>query len=478
MLNRLLPIAAALLVTAGCASVPDTTDRAWPVRNADEMATGGNELDVLFPFGRLWEDEGLRDFRVRPFYRRVEDPADGSTDVEILWPIVKVKERPGFRQVRVLPLMFERIMEVEATGKKDRDWILFPFFGGTDSEEGSYFLLFPLVGTTHNLFGSERIWWYLWPIHVQARDREYHSNYILWPLIAWGKGGGKRMFRILPFYGENSNEGKSWRRNFLWPFFSWGEEELNTKYPIRYFFFFPFYGQNRSDAAWQTTVLYPFFMFAGSKRGWREEQILWPIYRHKVHPREWAIRVWPFYAKSEFYNRETGVLQSRQNYWLWPLIWDSEFLVPKGRHEYTLVVPFYRRSRYFSVNGDDRGGDVQIWPLYRSRVAPDGSAVLSVLAPIPFSNWDSFEAAWSWLWTIAEARRSPDGERSQKYLFGLVQWRQGRNGSYTGLTFILEHARDKDDNEKVELLKGLLGWENTKEKGSGIRLLWFIRIPL
>jgi len=477
MACRLLLLAAAFLVTAGCASLPDTADKAWPVRHEDEMATGGTELDIPFPFVRIWEDDGLRDFRIRPIYRRIQNAEKETDEHQFLWPIFKYKTGPGTRQTRILPLFHDRTLEVPSTGKRDRDWMFFPFFGGTDSEKGSYFLIFPFFGNTQNLFGSEEIRWRLWPLYVEARDREYESSYILWPLIGWGKGGGKTMFRVLPFYGTKTNEGKSWRRNLLWPFFSWGEEELNTKYPIRYFFFFPFYGQNRSDAAWQTTVLYPFFMFSGSKRGWREYQVLWPIFRYKTHPSQWAIRVWPIYAHSEFYDRKTGILQSRQDYYLWPLIWKSEFLVPKGRHEYTLFVPFYRRSRYFSVGDVDQGGDVQVWPLYRKRVTPDGKEVLTVLAPIPFSNWESFEAQWSWLYTIAEARRSPDGERSQKYLFGLIQWRTGRKGSYTGLSFVLEHARDREENEKVHLLKGLLGWEKTKE-GSGIRVLWFLKIPL
>jgi len=524
MPSRVLLSAAALLVVAGCASVPDTTNRMWPVKYEEEMATGGTELDFPFPFGRLWsaeldralaekdaqawpqivvpfpfatetEDEAglpdtyvVRETQVRPFYRRIDNPAAGKVEHQIVWPFIKVTKRPGVRQAWILPFIFDRTVEVESTGKRDRDWMVFPLIGGSDHEQGRYFLIFPFVGKTYNLFGSEEIRWMPWPLYVEARDREYDSHYIMWPLIGWGSGQGKTMFRILPFYGQKENEGKSWRRNLLWPFFSWGEEELHTKYPIRYFFFFPFYGQNRSDAAWQTTVLYPFFMWAGSKRGWREYQILWPIFRYKTHPTEWAVRCWPLYGTSEFYARfideETGIVQfrreSRQSFFLWPLGWDSVFLVPRGRHEYTMFVPFYRRSRYVSVDGEVLGGDQQVWPLYRLRKDSKGDQVLSVLAPIPWGNWRNFEANWSWLWTVAEGRRSADGtERSQKWLWGLIRSRSGKKGSYTGLAFLLEHARDDEEGtEKVELLKGLLGWETSEEDGNGVRLLWFLRIPL
>jgi hypothetical protein len=478
MRHPLLLVVAALLSAVGCASSPRTENQSWPFRYEQEVPTGGKSIDFPFPFGRWWEDPVTTadEIQVRPIYRRIRNREEQSVEHQVLWPIFKYKESPGKKQTWLLPFVYDRTVEVPSTGKRDRDWMVFPFFGGTDADEGDYFLIFPFVGNTHNLFGSERIEWFGWPFYVRARDREYESNYIFWPLIGWGEGGGKRMFRILPFYGEKSNEGRSWRRNLLWPFFSWGEEELNTKYPIRYFFFFPFYGQNRSDVAWQTTVLYPFFMFSGSERGWREYQAPWPLFRYKTHPYGYALRVWPFYSHSEFYDEE-GRIDSRQNYYFWPLIWDSRFVVPRGRQEYTLVVPFYRRSRYFSTDDEDLGGDVQIWPLYRLRVNEDGSRVLSVLGLIPFSNWRSFEANWSFLWTVVEARRSADGkERSQSWLFGLIQHRSGEKGSYTGLTLVLEHAKD-EESEKVQLLKGLLGWERDEE-GDGIRLLWFLKIPL
>jgi len=478
MVRGALFLAGVVILIPACVSPPDTKGRLWPIHDREETVTGGREVDSPFPFGRWWDEPDTTSSAIRPLYRREYDRERDRVRHEFLWPLVKFTEEPGRKQTWVLPLVYDRTIVTEQTGKRDRDWMVFPFFGGYDSEKGPYFLLFPFFGSTQSLFGSEEIRYRFFPLYVEAKDREYRSNYVLWPLIGWGKGGGKTMFRILPFYGTKENEGKSWRRNLLWPFFSWGEEELHTKYPIRYFFFFPFYGENRSEAAWQTTVLYPFFMFSGSKRGWRERQILWPIYRDKVHPNEWAQRVWPLFGESEFYDAETGELESRQNYYLWPLIWDSEFLVPTGRHEYTLFVPFYRRSRYFSVSDEDRGGDVQVWPLFRKRVHENGMRVVSFLAPIPFSDWRSFEEHWSWLWTVIEARQTPDGEVSQKYLWGLIRYRSGKKGSYTGLTLVLEHARDDvEESEKVHLLKGLLGWERSKE-GAGLRLLWFVRIPL
>ena len=84
MTPRILLIAAALIAAAGCASVPETSDRMWPLKYEEEMATGGTELDFPFPFGRLftieldaepWEEESrLKLADVRAYMQHLNVP--------------------------------------------------------------------------------------------------------------------------------------------------------------------------------------------------------------------------------------------------------------------------------------------------------------------------------------------------------------------------------------------------------------------
>lgn len=471
--RALLAAAALALLTAGCVGLPDTSSRAWPIRTEEKTTGGDLALDVLWPLVHAEVRGDTTETALRPIARRVE--SEDSVRVEVLWPIYRYRKDPGREGTWLLPLFFDRTVTVEETDRVDRDWMLLPFFfGGSDSQEGDYFLFFPFWGTTKDLFGTEEIRWRMFPLYLETTDCEHEATHLLWPLIAWGEGGGRTSFRFLPFWSEKDVEGRSWSRSLLWPLFTWGESELQTDDPVSTFFFFPFYGRSASGKSWTTTILFPFFMFSGNVDGYHDSQVLWPIYRSMEAPDKSAFRLWPFYGHQEFRD-EDGEVKSYQDYYLWPIVWDESFAMADGRHDVFQVVPFYRSSRYSAPDGGSKGSEVQVWPLFRDRTGADGSYRMRILAPIPFTNWDSFEAHWSWLYTLADYREVPGEGESLDLLFGLFQHRRVREESYTGIPLILEHADDGED-EKVHLLKGLLGWE-TSEDGGGLRLLWFLKIP-
>lgn len=453
---------------AACAGTPDTSDRAWPFYSAEKTAEGGGRTDVLWPIWQELESPERREVRVRPVYRRIEE--GDETTVEVLWPLFSRYERPGREKTRVFPFFFHQRYE-DPGGAHDMDWGLFPIlYGGSDTEEGDYFLFFPFWGNLKGLLAKDEMRFRFFPLYLDTHEDDgYDSTHLIWPIVSWGDGGGRSDFRILPFYSHRESEGKSEYTSVMWPFVSWGRAALDTEHPSTNFLFFPFYGQIESDVAWSRTVLFPLYMGSGAEGGYRDLNLLWPIFRSRTGPDgPQALRVWPLFSRT--HDEEKGV---KEDWYLWPFVWDTDIPNGAGRFRNFQVVPVWRSTTRTNPDGTLRDRELQVWPLFKRREGGDGSVRLTALAPIPFVDLESFEASWDWLWTILD-HRSAAGGSSTDLLFGLIQHRTSAEGTYAGLSILLEYASRREAT-KVEVLKGLLGWEEDAA-GSGVRLLWFLRI--
>jgi hypothetical protein len=432
-----------------------------------ETIGGQEELDVLWPFLHREEGPEREVTAVRPIFRRTADHQKDSYRLEALYPFIYLQSDPGRTSSRVLPFAFFRSLTDEE-GREDRDWSLFPlFYGGTDPEEGDYFLFFPFWGNLRGYFARQEIRFRLFPLYMDTRDRDWRSVHFLWPLIQKGEGSDKHEWRFLPFYSTSTWEGHEEYRAVLWPIFNWSRTKLYTEHPVTSFMVFPLFGRTWSDVESQTTLLWPFFTFASSDRGYRETNLFWPVFRTMQSPEGSAFRLWPLYSRSR-------VGGAKEDWYLWPVIWDEEFVVGDGRLRSFKIVPIWRNSRYLAGDGSLRAAETQLWPIYQRRTAADGSWHLKSLAPIPIPNWQKFTEYWEWLWTVLDVRVAGERGTSVSALFGLIQYRQGGGDVYAGIPLLFEVAR-KDEDQKIQLAKGLLGLEST-ERGAGLRLLWFLTI--
>jgi len=310
----------------------------------------------------------------------------------------------------------------------------------------------------------------LFPLYAEVSSRGYESTHLLWPLVSWGSGGGREDFRIIPFYAEKDVEGVRRYRSVMWPFVQWGEDRLNTEHPQDTFFLFPFYGYRDSDAAWNRTILYPFFEFAGNEDGYRNTELLWPVFRRTVTPEgRDLLRVWPLFGRDRDGER-------RSDYYLWPLVWSEHDRLPRGDTDSLRVIPFLYRTRLHDLDGQEVEAVDQLWPLFRNVRTGDGGSRFQLPAPVPFRGWDDFEAHYESLWTLVDVRKTPGGTTDTGLAFGLVRHRTSTHDAYAGISLLIEYAED-DENAKLHLLKGLAGYE-TGAQGTAIRLLWCLRIPL
>ncbi len=369
-----------------------------------------------------------------PFYRRAE--WEGHRKLNILFPLYRELETPERDGILVFPLFWKRRF-YGGDGHVDMDWTLLPILtGGTDPEDGDYFLFFPFWGKTKEILGKDEMRFRFFPLYLDAVQGEYESVHVLWPLISWGDSARRSDLRVLPFYARDNHEGKSWSRSVMWPFVTWGQENLNTENPTDVVFVFPFYGHSISDIHKSQTFLWPFFSFSGNIEGFTEVNAFWPVYKNMIAPDgRYSYRLWPIFGSL----RNKG---EEDDFFLWPIFWRTKHVLPYGGSLTYNVVPFYRNTQYLSdleVENADRGRMVQVWPFFRRIRDARGAVYFRSLSLMPFKGWTDIKANLGWAWTL------------------------------------FEYYED-ETTEKAALLSGLLGYEKSPE-GDTLRLLWFINIP-
>ncbi|HNZ66940.1 MAG TPA: hypothetical protein PKM32_06175, partial [Planctomycetota bacterium] len=239
---------------------------AWPFvyyeKDAEKQETS---LDILTSFYSYRDNPKETTYAFRPFYIG-EFPKDKDfMQMMFLWPFGYWNSKPDDQKIWVLPFYYYRDIKNPELGERDFDWFFLPFIaaGGADTYEGSYMYM-TLWGNVKGLFGYDEIKATPFPFYVQARDGEYKTKAYMWPFFRFGEGGGKKFSFYCFVYSNYEKEGKFRRKSYMWPFIHYNEEDLDKKHPRTEFFFFPFYGQTKSDVSWSKMILWPFFSFAAS----------------------------------------------------------------------------------------------------------------------------------------------------------------------------------------------------------------------
>jgi len=401
-------------------------------------------------YDRHEREDGRTTVAVRPFYWREEGPE--GKKVNVLGPLIRWRENEAYERLFVFP-------NTSYIGRRDeRRWsfMFFPllFLGHDD------FLVFPLGGVARGLLGIHELRLYT-PFYARTKQIRrpgqdpvvFTSHYVLWPILAWGsdgRPGGRRKFRVWPFWGR-SRRGPDERAGFvLWPFYTW------RKGPDRAsFFLFPFYGRKTSPTREETTVLFPFYhRVEDHLTGFRDEE-LWPFWRRAGGTDQGEIRrLWPFY---QYVRAGTSTNEFRA----WPF-WRRRYIETDRtfeRHAY--VVPFYKRIDRYSKRDGSHHRKTTVWPFARVEKYPDGRREVAVPVLLPFDG-PKHREAWASAGPLVRLylrRTEANGDRETSVLFGAVQ------------------SRRSGDDRKTHVLGGLLGWG--REDGERfVRLLWAIRLRL
>jgi hypothetical protein len=390
----------------------------------------GGRADFL-PFYRSRDTTGRKEVLIPPLLSSfTEKKASGRKDYRFLWPVGHYRTEGRESKFLLYPL-FYNIKRVDHNGFIDHDYALFPLlFGGHSVDEGGYFTLLPFGGTLKGIGGKDEIVGVLPPLYIYMRDKEFHSYHYLFPFINRVEGGGRKGWRIFPFYGHYERWDEQGRQAYdrtfvLWPLLTLHRNNMNSAHPVDVFFFLPFYGRVKSDNVDRYTVLWPLFKYVDLKKeGFWELRAPFPVVifaRGKDRSRS---DIWPLIGFKE----RPGF---KRHFVLWPIeryeAQDNE----EYRDEKLWILPIYwHYYRRWKEDGSYRK-EVKIWPLFRYRRSRDGETAVSLLAPFWFKDPEAFEKIWEPLFRVYHNYREEDGTEVTTYLWGLIQY--SRKGARKGL---------------------------------------------
>jgi hypothetical protein len=446
-------------MSTACSLLPGEFNLSPLYRHRLDADGSVREMDVLWPFFhyRKTEDGGW-EFRLRPLYRYVsEGPEHEATEQQILPPLGRTRSRRGETLSRLFPLWRYSSRENEE-GLRDIDWnfCMLVYGGWSEDHAENYFAFIPFYADIPDFLTYDRFQMHLFPLHVALTKGDTESHLLLWPLIGFGgnESGTEYWHRFLPFYAVSVDTEKFERYAFLWPFFGWGTENLNTDDPVSRFFFFPLFGRQTSERVDGWTFLWPFFQKVAIEDRGIKVDVLWPIYRYERRDTpgdelyQWW--VWPLVGHTETEHQHAWT-------WLWPFIWLREYDDPNEQVSQQWFLPFYWRVH--QQHDDGRTADfTKVWPLFHASANQDGTAEWSALSIWPWrgGNSSGFLEAYGWLWEIAAGRSGPgyDNFDLAAHVFTTSE-RAGRRQTSVPLLFNYE----------------------SDEKGGTLRLLQFIPIP-
>ena len=444
----------------------------WPIvyyeRNEGKKETQLDLMMSLYSY-RGTPQESTHAFR--PFFVG-EFPKDRDlVELMFFWPFIYARLEPNDSKIWVMPFYYYRDIKRPDFGERDFDWFFIPFaaFGGIDTKEGNYLYL-TVWGNIKGLLGYDEITMTPFPFYVKARDGEYVTRGYLWPFFRFGEGGGKKFSFYCFFYSDYQKEGKFRRRSYLWPLVHYNEEDLHKKHPRTEFFFFPFYGQTKSDVALSRTVMWPFFSYAyDTSSGYREYNCPWPFFKYRTGGDTEELRLWPFYWNWE--KNISPVGKEKDLILLWPFIWylSSDYLTYEKKSHYFL--PFYwSHWRKGKEKGAQETREVKVWPLCLYEKKEDGTVRYRGLSPLWFDDYIPYgiEKAWLPLVTVFDYSSGPQGAKTLSLLGPLYQHKADEESLYHRLLiFSYKKLQNQHENlRRFSVLGGLFEyrWEEGENK--------------
>jgi len=446
-----------------CVGAQERDAHPW-YRERETLEKDGRESSVLYPFYERTSGKSGESVQVRPFYSRQVSPDGKEVRTNILGPVYIKYESEHFVSVRA-PLYYR----VARKTPGDESWfaILLPFvFVGSDD-----FLIFPFGGTTHGFLGYDRLTM-VTPFYIQSQMGDFKAHNAVWPFVSWGtdgKEGGRRRFRVVPFYGSSRGGDGSESGFVAWPFYTY---KRNPEKEESSFLLFPFVGRTKTATESTTTVMFPFYHARDNYLTGEKSRAVWPFYQRAGGADALDVRrAWPFYEY-----RRTGYTTTR--YWAWPLVRkvtvdDGQI---RGRLDY--IVPFVQKTRYVNDAGQLHKKKI-IWPIGRWETYFDGTREVKIPRLIPFDSPASRQQVSSFtpFFTLFSKRVTPDGDADRKWIFGLIQSRSTNDSMSVKVPLLYSRRTHSDGNNHVRVLGGLVGIES-KEGQRSLRLLWGIRIPI
>lgn len=437
---------------------------AWPLFSFESYAEK-KELEVLGPLF-VWRSTPQRtEWGLRPFVYRTKDQEAQLLRWEFLYPFGKYQLKEGEWKAYLVPftILRDEVTTASPGCREANVSLLTAFWGRTDDNE-TYGGLFPLAGQFKERFGRERISFYIWPLYSRIDSEGEVSWRIPWPIISLFAGEARGVY-IWPLWGKKERVGEYAKGFFLWPFYAYMDERLNTDDPISKRFYLPIYATIRSRGMRTDLFFPPLFLYqeADSPR-LQKWQIPWPFITLVRGEGVWEIEVFPFYRRrEEEQNRRLAIL--------WPIYkyeWDTIATQQEQVHRF-LLINRYRRIKDLTTGKESVS--LNVWPLFDYQRTDDGEQWLYVFPLLPLHDEGMQRNIYPLFWLYRYCR-SLNGDIFSDLLWGLYRRRRTEAFSSTQLAFLMRIEKKGADDLYLSLLEGLFCYE---KKGVNKRVGLFLR---
>lgn len=466
-----------LVVVSMCGCVSPNTGR---VRDA-HLLYASNEQDrkisEVYKFGPFYDKVVTHDGATRESYRpliytKVSSAKEEATAKEIFWPLYSENTRRDYRARRFL-LWFSVDFDTTDDESRYRRWLFPIWFDGKTKTGENYAALFPIYGNVKEMY-FDYFNFVLWPIWQEYGRGSQHTWSVLWPIVSRTKGNGISAFRVFPFYGTSTREGKYDSEFILWPI--WSHSKYSGVNPGYSWMLFPVCGRVNTENETRWLFVPPLFSYAkgrGDTPNYRRINCPWPLVmildKDNVHKRHFI----PFYMHQYDDNK------SLDSTWImWPFYRQREAYRGRLKENIYAFNPIFFSSSIKADSNkdgvyDERVEDyMRIWPLYSERLDDVNTYVR--VPDFSFSRRKGLlDRNLLDMFSLYTFGRDRERERvDHELLWGLYTRGYGKDYSKTHIFPFYNHSRDGDISS-WSLFYGLIG-KDRKGEESKWRFLWFL----
>jgi hypothetical protein len=464
LLLGLLAVPAAGEEVAGAEPAPLNL---WPVyQDRVDAVDRAKVQEGLGPFvaSQRALDGSSEDFALRPFFHRQDErrPLD-RTEWELLYPLMTYSRTGQDWEFQFLQLINFRHEGLPHEREQRADF--FPFYLSGTTETGQrYQGVLPVYGRVYDRLGQDEADWVMFPLYAHFVKQGVETQYFPWPLLSRTRGEKRSGFRVIPFYGEDRQEGVSEMRFVLWPLFIQQRTGLNSDNPEETLSVLPFYIRQHSQTRDSTTVLWPFFNYTRDReRQYEQWDAPWPLVQIARGEGRTTNRFLPFFSVERRVLRHEFLLKemvSTNLIVLFPLYSQSVDEVATGRTVRDRVLWWlYSDTRETGQDGVTRR--IDSWPLFHYERDREGAVsfwTLALLEPFMPGN-EKVEQSYSPLWSIYTYRRNAAGDSAWSFLWNLLRQEDTRQGVTVEILGPILTYREAGENAHLSLLGGLFQYE-------------------
>jgi len=379
---------------------------------------------------------------VCPFFSTYNDEKSGS-QLDILWPFGEFKE--CWYESRGRALFYSYFNDKIAD---HGSYAVFPFFTyDSGIDDGKSMTFFPIYGELRKIFLYDKIYFIVFPFYVRTERGDVIEHSFLWPFVSFSEGDVRTKYRVVPFYGVNIDEDGSRAGFVMWPFFTYSTLVDGAGG----WMLWPFYGRfyDKNIVSWST--MWPMFEYSErtSDSSLVRLDMLWPFFQYRndfPYAGESRLYFWPFYGRTERGSQ-------KKNFYLWP---------------------FFRTRTTLARDGTPSEDIIKCWPF----ISYESNADRIRFSFPDFWILDSFSAVernWKPFWTLFELEQSSRAGRME-CLWGMISSRRGSDGrnEFSVAPFYAARWNDRNTLTERDFLGGLFKFASGPDAAFGLKLFYFL----